>query len=106
MNAQLKFDLNQAIVMRDQGVKQVADHNSHFLEVARNVARQQAMTHGEITSDDVRKHCHLAPAHPNAWGAVFKGPEWVWTGRYRASCAVSRHGGMQRIWRLKCGSSS
>ena len=95
----LNFD--EAIVRRDRGLKQVADNNQHFLEVARNVARQVAMRRGTATSDDVRRECTLDPLHPNAWGAVFKGKEWEWTGRYRMSHVVSRHGGMQRVWRLR-----
>lgn len=98
---QLVFNLNEAIVLRDRGVKQVADNNKHFLTIARNVARRTAMRKGEITSDDVRKNCPLEPLHPNAWGAVFKGKEWAFTGKYRTSHAVSRHGGLQRVWRLR-----
>ena len=97
---QLAFNLDQAIVMRDQGIRQVAKNNSQFLQVARHVAKQFALRHGEVTSDDIRKRCVLSPAHPNAWGAVFRGKEWVSTG-YRTSHAVSRHGGMQRVWRLR-----
>ena len=100
---QLDFSLPQAIVMRDRGIKQVARNNQHFLEVARYYARDQARRRGRITSDDVRKACPLDPLHPNAWGSVFKSKEWMWTGEYRQSHAVSRHGGMQRVWRLRDG---
>ncbi len=86
--------------MKYQGIKQVARNNEHFLEVARDIARRHAMRYGEVTSDDVRKRCPLSPLHPNAWGAVFRGTEWESTG-YRTSHAVSRHGGMNRVWRLR-----
>ena len=98
---QLLFNLEAATVRRDRGIKQVADNNIHFLEVARNVARRIAMRQGEVVSDDVRRECPLNPLHPNAYGAVFKGKEWQWTGRYRTSHLASRHGGQQRIWRLR-----
>jgi len=98
---QLDFSLPEAIVLRDKGINQVADNNEHFLEVARFHARDQARRRGAITADDVRKVCPLDPLHPNAYGAIFKSGEWEWTGQYRRSHAVSRHGGMQRVWRLR-----
>ncbi len=98
---QLKFDLYEAIVLRDRGIKLVAQNNPHFLTVARNVARQIAMRQGEVTSDDVRRECPIDPLHHNAWGGIWKGKEWEWTGEYRTSHIVSRHGGEQKVWRLR-----
>ena len=98
---QLDFNLDTAIVLRDRGKKQVADNNPHFLSVTRNLARRIAMDKGEVTCDDVRRERTLDPLHHNAWGAVFKGKEWKWTGEYRTSHIVSRHGGPQKVWRLK-----
>jgi len=97
---QLLFNLEAATVLRDRCIKQVADNNIHFLEVARNVARRIAMRQGEVTSDDVRRECQLEPLHHNAWGAVFRGKEWQAVG-YRTSHIVSRHGGSQKVWRLR-----
>ena len=105
MKAQLTFNLDQAIVMKDMGINRVANNNEEFLQLARNIARVYAMEHGEVTSDDVRKRCRVTPLHHNAWGAVFKGKEWEWTGKYRNSHSVSRHGGLQRVWRLRDESS-
>jgi hypothetical protein len=94
------FDLAEARKQRDEGIRRVAENNAEFLEAARGTARLVANSKGQVTADDVRKGCPVLPLHPNAWGAVFKGKEWEWTGQYRQSEAVSRHGGMQRIWRL------
>ena len=98
---QLLFNLDAATVLRDRGIKQVADNNQHFLEVHRHIARRIAAHKGEVTCDDVRRERTLEPLHHNAWGAVFKGKEWEWTGRYRTSHLVSRHGGPQKVWRLR-----
>ena len=98
---QLDFNLTEAITLRDQGIRQVAENNAEFLEIARNIARSLAELRIEITSDDVRRNCPIEPLHPNAWGAVFKTKEWEWTGKFRQSRVVSRHGGMQRVWRLR-----
>ncbi len=100
---QTAFDLTEAIHRRDAGIKQVAKNNAHFLEVARNIARSLATAKYEITSDDVRKACPIEPLHPNAWGAVFKGGNFEWTGKYRRSALVQGHGNMQRVWRLRDG---
>ena len=53
---QQEFNLVEAIDRPDAGIRQVAENNEHFLEVARNIAR---------------------------------------------SLAERRHGGMQRVWRLR-----
>ena len=97
---QLDFNLDRAIVLRDRGIRQCADNNQHFLEVARNVARQIAMRKGDVTSDDVRRECPINPLHHNCWGGIWDGA-WKWTGEYRTSHIVSRHGDPQKVWRLK-----
>lgn len=98
---QLVFSLPEAIAQKDQGIRQVAQNNQHFLEVARDLARKLARLYGEITADDVRKQMSLEPLHYNSWGAVFQGKEWLWTGRFRRSELVQGHGNLQRVWRLK-----
>ncbi len=95
-----QFDLLDSLKERDKGIAQVARNNEHFLKVARADATEIAERNGDVTSDDVRRVWLLDPRHPNAWGAVFKGDKFTWTGQYRQSHIVSRHGGMQRVWRL------
>ena len=98
---QQTFNLPAAREARDSGIKQVALNNDYFLTEARCVAKEIASRRGSVTSDDVRREARLEPLHPNAWGAVFKDPDFEWTGEYRQSQSVSRHGGMQRVWKLK-----
>ena len=98
---QLDFNLDEALLQRDIGIHRVAENNGAFLEAARETAKRQAHRYGEITCDDVRKVCSIDPLHPNAWGALFKGKDWEWTGRYRKSALVQGHGNMQRVWRLR-----
>lgn len=96
-----QLDLMKALERRDDGIRKVAENNQRFLQVARRIAKSQAVIHGTVTMDDVRYHCPLDPLHPNAWGAVFKTKDFEFTGRFVQSEAVSRRGGMQRVWRLK-----
>ncbi len=98
---QFTFNLDEALIMRDRGMHLVAENNEEFLTVARNLARRIAMKQGTVTSDDIRKRCWLKPSHPNAWGTVIRGNEWEWTGEYRTSTIVSRHAGIQKVWRLR-----
>ena len=100
---QTAINLTEAITLTVQGIRQVAEKHKEVLEVARNIARSLAISKYEITSDDVRRECKLQPLHPNAWGAVFRDPAVKWTGKFSKSHIVSRHAGLQRIWRLRIG---
>jgi len=101
---QEEFDLSVALQRQEDGIRQVAENNHEFLIAARGTAKLVAQSKGTVTSDDVRAGCPLVPLHPNAWGAVFKSKEFVFTGQYHQSKLVSRHGAMQRVWKLAEGS--
>lgn len=103
MSDQLEMNLTQARELRDVGIRTVAENNAEFLEAARACAKLICEGKGTVTSDDVREGCTKLPLHENAWGAVFKSKEFVFTGKYRQSSLVSRRGGMQRVWRLAPG---
>lgn len=98
---QLNFNLDAAEKAREEGIRQVAENNEHFLRVARSCAKKIAYRDGEVTCDDVRAICPLDPLHKNAWGAVFKTPDWQWTGEYRRSKLVQGHGNLQRVWKIR-----
>ena len=89
--------------LRDEGKALVAEGNASFLDVIRAVARDIARDTGSVSANDLRAYAlehGLAPDHPNAWGAVFKGGEWRALG-YVQSSIPSRHAGMIREWALK-----
>jgi hypothetical protein len=100
MSENLEFDFSKARKERDEGIRRVADNSQEFLVHARTTAWDIAKRKGTVTTDDIRKECDVLPHHPNAWGAVFKAKYFKWTGEYRQSEVVSRHGGMQRVWRV------
>ena len=95
------FDIQEARDKRDEGLRQVSTNNERFLKAARDTAKRIAAVQGTVTMDEVRKQCPWEPLHPNAWGSVFRGKDWVFTGEYVQSQNVSRRGGMQRVWRLR-----
>ena len=77
---QLDFNYPEAITLRDEGLRQVADNNPHFLKVARRIARRIARLHGTVTCDQVRAECPLDPLHHNCWGALFSHEDFEYTG--------------------------
>lgn len=101
MSEQLSFNLDAAIALRDEGLRRVAENSEEFLKEARGTARLICEAKGTVTADDVRRGCPITPRHPNAWGAVFKSKEFEFTGAMRQSEVETRHGGMQRVWRLR-----
>ena len=98
------LDLPEGLRRKERILAYMAERHAGWIDVARRVARSFAKRNGTVTADDVREYLYavdVRPNHHNAWGAVFKGSEWEWTGGYHRSAAPSRHGNMQRIWRLK-----
>jgi len=94
-----QHDLFQARRRRDEGIERVSVSNSEFLEKARGTAKLLLETRSEITSDDIRKACPYVPAHPNAWGAIFKSKDFEPTGEFRPSTFITNNARSVRVWR-------
>jgi hypothetical protein len=74
--------------------------NHQFLAVMRKQAAKIASKSSRVCAGDLRSYCQhheIEPESSNAWGAVFKRPDWRPIG-YRVSVTPSRRGGVQRIW--------
>ena len=87
---------------KEQGLDLVERHSEGFVQAARRYARTFASLNGTVTADDVRRWADahgLAPSHPNAWGAVFRG-DFVHTG-YTQSTITSNHARTIKVWRLR-----
>lgn len=87
---------------KQMGLFQVAQNNQTFLETMRGYARMICRKNGSVTSDDLREKARdldIEPTHPNAWGAVFKGGDWVVLG-FEPSNWPSNHGRPIRRWTL------
>ena len=85
------------------GLELVETNNVDFIETMRETARSIVRSAGKVTSDDLRRYAEanqLAPDHQNAWGAIFKGKEWVSCGRVRSSLP-SNHARWITVWRVK-----
>lgn len=106
MTAPAQRNLFAAYQAGKRGVSQVQEHNRWFVREARIRAHRHALEHGTVTADDIRLGMEaegIYPEHSNAWGAVFRGREWRWTGEYRTSRLVQGHGNRQRVWAVATG---
>lgn len=98
-----QLDLKLAIAERDLGLDAVECSNEVFIETARAGARMICRAKGSVTADDMREWCAdrgLQPKNKNAWGAIFRGHEFVPVG-FVISKQVSGHGNTIRVWRLR-----
>jgi hypothetical protein len=98
------FDAAESERRKDAGMALAAASREAILEVARERARFVAREHGEVSMDDVAAALVVSGYDPadlgNAAGSVFRGSEWVWTGRFVRSSRVASHSNLLRVWRL------
>lgn len=97
---QLRFDLLQGLERKDAGLDQVESTHEDFVPRLRELVKQYALYHGEVTADDARRLAiehGLRPKHKNAWGAVFRGKGWKKVGQ-RQSALISNHGHVNPVW--------
>ena len=100
---------------KKSGLDTVSDTNSDWVRLLRAKAVEIAIETGEVHIDDLRRYAdaeHLAPemfceqckeggcdrVHKNAWGAVFRGKSWIFTGRYRKSDYTTNHTRECKVW--------
>jgi len=80
----------------------VESHNQDWIETMRRAAEHFARTHGTVTTDDLHEFVDAVgpvPRHPNAFGAIFRGPMWKSCG-FVKSKRVSAHARVIRQWQL------
>lgn len=103
IDRQLGFSWERGNKHKEAGLDSVEEHNPSFVEIMRKRARELVAETGRVTSDDLRRYARvngIAPDHPNAWGAVFGGKEWVQIGRMKSKL-TSNHAREIRIWTLR-----
>ena len=98
------FNLDEARRLKEEGIKQAANNPMRPLDHARIFATLAVRKYGEVTADDVYRAFKDRDMDfdtlGNAAGAIFRGPEWQFTGKWRASTRPSNHARMLRVWRL------
>lgn len=106
MQHTLQFDIAAGELARDKGQAKAAVTRAELLELARDVARQIAMSRSErtVTADDVLKRLSDMGYEPgelgNAAGSIFKGGQWAFVDRVKSE-RVSNHARWIMVWRLQ-----
>jgi hypothetical protein len=99
------FDGEQSERLKVWGMARAESNHGDRLTIARTLARQHARWNGgEVTSDDVGRLLEKHGLDGNlgaAAGSLFRGDEWVFTGRRVKSTRVTNHGREIKVWRLK-----
>lgn len=99
------FDVIEGTRQRDAGMERAAKNKAHLLDLAREAATHIARRTGEVNMDDVYAalefYCGNYGELGNAAGAVFKGGQFEFTGRWVKSQRTTNHGRFIRVWKLK-----
>jgi hypothetical protein len=98
------FDLEKGEQRKEWGIEQASLLRKELLELARRCAIRVAHRFGEVTYDDVFYEMIRRGLDPialgNAAGSIFRGKEFIFTGRWEKSRRVSNHARVNRVWRL------
>lgn len=106
MNAQpALFDALASEQAKQAGIDQAASNKTSLLPFARTLAVEIAQGRPDhtCTADDVvralTEQHHISPhALGNAAGALFRGPDWIWDGRFVRSERAYAHANLIRVW--------
>lgn len=89
--------------LKQIGLDLVESNAQTFVETMRSHAREIARKNVTVTSDDLREIAdrdNFHPHHKNAWGAIFRGSEWMQIG-YTKSRITSNHSRVIAVWALR-----
>lgn len=98
------FDALRGESLKTQGMASAAKNKAWLLDLAREKAREIALSRvsREVTADDVHEALFRAGHKPehlgNAAGSIFRGRCWQFTGRYVRSQRPSNHSRDIKVW--------
>lgn len=90
---QLQFSERNGRLLQAEGMALLDSNHTEWLAHMRDIARQIAERHGEVSTDDLRRYADetdMHPDSPNAWGNVLRGRGWIPIGR-QTSKVASNH---------------
>lgn len=99
----MQLDLSLGEEYKRAGPDKVTLSNQEFVVTMRIRARRLCATAGSVTADDLRLFADaegIEPAHPNAWGAIFRGAKWVGAG-YTKNQIPSNHARVIQVWKYR-----
>jgi hypothetical protein len=89
--------------LRDLGLDKAESNSKHFVDTMRTIAKKIAREKGSVSTDDLRIEAvkiDIAPFHHNAWGSIFRGPEWVVVDRKKSEFK-GNHAREIKVWSLR-----
>ena len=69
-------------------------------QIARELARRWGTVNADIVGKHIKEHYEIDSIGPAA-GALFRGPEWEFTGQRVLSSRASNHSREIKVWRLR-----
>lgn len=98
------FDSTASESRKKRGMLVAAKSKTRSLDLARDIAHELCLKHGEITADDVgrvlRYRYGIHSLGPAA-GSLFKNGEFETTGEMRKSARQKNHARLLYVWRLR-----
>lgn len=104
----MQLSLQEGRALKEDGLESVSANNKAFLALMRAEAIRLSNQRGWVSSDDLRVYAsqlNLEPTHQNAWGSLFRGPNWTVVGR-RKSAVPGNHAREIRLWAYKAQSGT
>ena len=98
-----QLGLFEGLAAKRKGQDRVESNNQTWVDCMRSIAIEVYKEKGEVCIDDLRTWADdhkFYPLHPNAWGSVFRGKNWVPIG-YRQSSYPSNRGHRNTVWRYQ-----
>jgi hypothetical protein len=96
------FDAIESADLKEQALAKL--DSADVLTLARQIARDWAIARGTVNADQVGAMMqinHGITTLGPAAGALFRGPEWEFTGQRVLSSRVSNHSREIKVWRLR-----
>lgn len=88
--------------LKEEGIRRVTTSNQEWIAEAREEAARVAKMLGTVSSVELRHWAERTgkfPKHQNAWGAVFRGKSWEFTGVWTKCQHPDGHARVVRVWR-------
>ena len=99
------FNVAEGAARKEEGINLAQTRRGVILAAAKRIAVQVAKEHGEVTSDEVFLGLREEGFDPlelgSASGSVFRGKEFIFSGRWKKSWRVSNHASDLRVWVLR-----
>jgi len=88
-------------VLKIEGLDRVESNNEDWVTAARRQAVRYSAANGSVSAVELRKWADAVgwhPDHPNAWGSVFRGSQWLAVG-YRKTEHAEGHARDIKVWK-------